>query len=121
VFEGGKILFLEGYLFDKPDGKTAFAEAARLMKAAGGKSGITLSDPFCADRHRADFQTLIAELLDDHFDLAPVGDNMRPVEIVSPPVQGVTGRGRVDQRLDHSLGIDRPQRLRHLATVLLEV
>ncbi len=64
VFEGGKILFLEGYLFDKPDGKTAFAEAARLMKAAGGRSGITLSDPFCADRHRDDFQTLIAQSMD---------------------------------------------------------
>ncbi len=64
VFDAGKILFLEGYLFDKPDGKTAFAEAARLMKAAGGRSGITLSDPFCADRHRADFQALIAESMD---------------------------------------------------------
>ena len=64
VFEAGKILFLEGYLFDKPEGKTAFAAAAGLMKAAGGKSGITLSDPFCADRHRADFKTLIAESMD---------------------------------------------------------
>lgn len=63
-FEGGKILFLEGYLFDKPDGKTAFAAAAQLMHAAGGLSGITLSDPFCADRHRADFQRLIAEDMD---------------------------------------------------------
>ncbi len=64
IFAGGKILFLEGYLFDKPDGKTAFAEAAQQMKAVGGKSGITLSDPFCADRHRADFQRLIAEEMD---------------------------------------------------------
>ena len=64
VFDGGKILFLEGYLFDKDAGKTAFTEAARLMKAAGGRSGITLSDPFCADRHRADFKTLIAENMD---------------------------------------------------------
>lgn len=64
VFDSGKILFLEGYLFDKDDGKTAFAEAARLMKAAGGQTGITLSDPFCADRHRGDFKTLIAESMD---------------------------------------------------------
>lgn len=64
VFENGKILFLEGYLFDKDAGKTAFAEAARLMKVAGGRSGITLSDPFCADRHRDDFKTLIAENMD---------------------------------------------------------
>ena len=64
LFEGSKFLFLEGYLFDKDDGKTAFGEAARLMHAAGGKSGITLSDPFCADRHRADFQRLIENDLD---------------------------------------------------------
>jgi len=64
LFSGGKILFLEGYLFDKPEGKTAFAEASRQMRAAGGLSGITLSDPFCADRHREDFQRLIARDMD---------------------------------------------------------
>jgi sugar/nucleoside kinase (ribokinase family) len=64
LFEGAGILFLEGYLFDKPDGKTAFAEASRLMHAAGGLSGINLSDPFCAERHREDFQRLIADEMD---------------------------------------------------------
>jgi len=62
--DGGKILFLEGYLFDKDDGKTAFAEAAAQMKAAGGRTGITLSDPFCADRHRVDFLALITNSMD---------------------------------------------------------
>ena len=64
LFADSKILFLEGYLFDKDDGKTAFSAAAQSMHAAGGKSGITLSDPFCADRHRADFQRLVAEDMD---------------------------------------------------------
>ena len=63
-FAGGGLLFLEGYLFDKDDGKTAFASAAARMKAAGGRSAITISDPFCAERHRADFQRLIAEDMD---------------------------------------------------------
>ena len=60
----GGILFLEGYLFDKDEGKTAFAEAARQMRSAGGQSGITLSDPFCADRHRTDFLRLIRDEMD---------------------------------------------------------
>lgn len=60
VFEGSDILFLEGYLFDKDDGKTAFREAATRIKNAGGRAAITISDPFCAERHRADFQKLIA-------------------------------------------------------------
>ncbi len=64
VFDGARLLFLEGYLFDKDAGKTAFAEAARAMKAAGGRSGITLSDPFCVTRHRDDFARLIAEDMD---------------------------------------------------------
>ena len=64
VFEDGPILFLEGYLFDKPEGKTAFQEAARLARNAGGRAGITLSDPFCVERHRADFQRLVAESMD---------------------------------------------------------
>ena len=56
------ILFLEGYLYDKPAGKAAFERAARLCRAGGGRAGIALSDPFCVDRHRADFRRLVCEL-----------------------------------------------------------
>ena len=61
---GTGLLFLEGYLFDKDEGKTAFSEAAAKMKAKGGRSVITISDPFCAERHREDFKRLIAEDMD---------------------------------------------------------
>lgn len=64
AFEGARILFLEGYLFDKDEGKTAFRRAAQLMRDAGGAAGLTLSDPFCCERHRGDFQRFIAEDLD---------------------------------------------------------
>ncbi|MEL7115378.1 MAG: adenosine kinase [Pseudomonadota bacterium] len=64
VFEDGGLLFLEGYLFDKDDGKTAFKEASDLMHHAGGQTAITLSDPFCCDRHREDFKTLIMDEMD---------------------------------------------------------
>lgn len=64
VATGAEILFLEGYLFDKDKGKEAFLKAARLCKAAGGRAGIALSDPFCVDRHRADFRRLVAEEMD---------------------------------------------------------
>jgi sugar/nucleoside kinase (ribokinase family) len=57
-------LFLEGYLFDKDKGKQAFLQAARDCHTGGGKAGIALSDPFCVDRHRADFQRLVAEDMD---------------------------------------------------------
>ena len=56
------ILFLEGYLYDKPKGKQAFERAVQLCHAAGGKAGIALSDPFCVDRHRGDFRRLVKDL-----------------------------------------------------------
>ena len=56
------ILFLEGYLYDKPDGKAAFEKAARLTHQGGGQAGIALSDPFCVDRHRDDFRQLVRTL-----------------------------------------------------------
>ncbi|MFN7004068.1 MAG: adenosine kinase [Roseinatronobacter sp.] len=56
------ILFLEGYLYDKPKGKDAFEAAAAACRKSGGKAGIALSDPFCVDRHRADFRRLVKSL-----------------------------------------------------------
>ncbi|SDJ29324.1 adenosine kinase [Aliiruegeria lutimaris] len=64
VASSSEILFLEGYLFDKDKGKEAFLKAARLCKASGGKAGIALSDPFCVDRHRDDFRSLVSEEMD---------------------------------------------------------
>ncbi|MFT4708169.1 MAG: sugar/nucleoside kinase (ribokinase family) [Ascidiaceihabitans sp.] len=64
VASNAEIMFLEGYLFDKDAGKEAFLQASRLTRAAGGKAGIAISDPFCVDRHRADFLRMIGDELD---------------------------------------------------------
>jgi sugar/nucleoside kinase (ribokinase family) len=57
-------LFLEGYLFDKDQGKAAFLKAAKACHAGGGKAGIALSDPFCVNRHRDDFRRLVRDDMD---------------------------------------------------------
>ena len=57
-----RVLFLEGYLYDKEQGKSAFERAAKLCREAGGQAGISLSDPFCVDRHRTGFRHLVREL-----------------------------------------------------------
>ncbi len=57
-----EVLFIEGYLYDKDKGKQALERAARLCRAAGGKAGVSLSDPFCVDRHRNDFRRLVKQL-----------------------------------------------------------
>ena len=64
VMADSGIVFLEGYLFDKDKGKEAFLKAARACHKGGGRVGIALSDPFCVDRHRADFRRLVAEDMD---------------------------------------------------------
>jgi sugar/nucleoside kinase (ribokinase family) len=58
------IVFLEGYLWDPPPAKAAFRRAAEIAHGAGRRVALTLSDPFCVERHRADFQALVAEHVD---------------------------------------------------------
>ena len=60
----GRILYLEGYLFDPPAAQEAFRVAAGAAHAAGRKVALTLSDPFCVDRHRAAFLDLVEHHVD---------------------------------------------------------
>ncbi len=60
----GKILYLEGYLFDPPDAQEAFRVAAAIAHAAGRRVALTLSDPFCVERHRAAFLDLVQHHVD---------------------------------------------------------
>jgi sugar/nucleoside kinase (ribokinase family) len=64
VVEDTEFLFLEGYLFDKDYGKAAFLKAAQGTRRGGGKAGISLSDPFCVDRHRDSFRRLVRDEMD---------------------------------------------------------
>ena len=47
-----KILYMEGYLWDKPSSKSAFLNAAKINKESGGLNSISLSDVFCVEMHR---------------------------------------------------------------------
>ncbi|RMH48923.1 MAG: adenosine kinase [Alphaproteobacteria bacterium] len=58
-------LYLEGYRFDGPECQEAFWKAMAAARAAGGKVSLTLSDPFCVNRHRDAF----ADIIDEHVDL----------------------------------------------------
>jgi sugar/nucleoside kinase (ribokinase family) len=60
----GRILFLEGYLFDPPAAREAFRVAARMAHAAGRKVSLTICDPFCVDRHRDEFRDLVEHHVD---------------------------------------------------------
>ena len=58
------VTYLEGYLFDPPEAQAAFRKAAAAAHAAGRQVALSLSDPFCVNRHRAAFLDLVANHVD---------------------------------------------------------
>lgn len=58
------ITFMEGYLFDRPPAREAFFRAAEIAHGAGRLVALTLSDPFCVERYRAEFRELVREGVD---------------------------------------------------------
>ncbi|HEX3947948.1 MAG TPA: adenosine kinase, partial [Acidimicrobiales bacterium] len=57
-----QIVYLEGYLWDLPPAKEAMRRAMALAHDHDGSVALSLSDPFCVDRHQREFLDL---LLDD--------------------------------------------------------
>jgi sugar/nucleoside kinase (ribokinase family) len=58
-----EIIFLEGYLWDKGEPKSAFDKAMSFSK----KKAMSLSDQFCVERHKVDFLDLVKNKLDITF------------------------------------------------------
>ena len=58
--ENAEITFLEGYLWDEGGPTKAFEKALSASK----KSAMSLSDPFCVDRHKDSFLNLVKNKLD---------------------------------------------------------
>jgi len=64
VVAAARVLYMEGYLYDRPEAKEAFRHAARASHDAGRLVSLTLSDSFCVDRHREDFRALVTDEVD---------------------------------------------------------
>lgn len=64
LIQAGAVTFLEGYLFDRDEAKSAFVKAAEHAAAADRKVALTLSDTFCVERHRTSFRHLVAGHID---------------------------------------------------------
>jgi len=64
VIAAAEVTYLEGYLYDPPLAKRAFLTAADFAHKAGRLVGLSLSDPFCVERHRGDFQGLVSGHVD---------------------------------------------------------
>ena len=91
-----KILYMEGYLWDKPSSKEAFLHAAKLNKESGGMNAISLSDVFCVDMHRDSFKDFIKSDIDYVFcnedelnSLFELNDINKSIEIFEETFLGV--------------------------------
>ena len=49
------VTYVEGFLWDPPSGRDAVLAAIDVAKAAGRQVALALNDPYCVDRHRAEF------------------------------------------------------------------
>ena len=58
-----EMIFLEGYLWDEGEPKTAFDKAMSLSNT----KAMSLSDQFCVERHKSDFLNLVKNKLDITF------------------------------------------------------
>ena len=58
-----EMIFLEGYLWDEGEPKTAFNKAMSLSNT----KAMSLSDQFCVERHKSDFLDLVKNKLDITF------------------------------------------------------
>ena len=59
-----KIIYLEGYLWDRDETKKVFLKAIEIARKSGGKIALSLSDPLCVDRHRTGFLDLVSNHAD---------------------------------------------------------
>jgi sugar/nucleoside kinase (ribokinase family) len=64
VIRNSQYVYLEGYLFDRPEAKEAFRQAVAIATGARRQVALTLSDSFCVNRHRAEFLELIRSGID---------------------------------------------------------
>jgi sugar/nucleoside kinase (ribokinase family) len=87
-----KVTYLEGYLWDPPAAKEAFLKAARIAKRAGRKTALSLSDPFCVERHRGELVALVEEHVDILFANEREACALYQVEHVEQAMERLRGR-----------------------------
>ena len=59
LVRAAKVVYLEGYMWDRPAAKSAFQKAGAIAREAGSRVALTLSDSFCVDRFRGEFIDLM--------------------------------------------------------------
>ena len=64
LVKNSKITYLEGYCWEEQLAKESLIKAAEIAHKADNKVSLTLSDPFCVERHRDEFKDLVKKHID---------------------------------------------------------
>ncbi len=64
LIAAARVVYLEGYLFDRPAAQEAFWTASRIAHDAGRQVSLTLSDTFCVQRHQEAWRSLVTDEVD---------------------------------------------------------
>jgi sugar/nucleoside kinase (ribokinase family) len=91
LIQRAQVTYLEGYLWDPPEAKEAFVKAARAAHEAGKRVALSLSDPFCVERHRDDFLVLVEHHIDVLFANEEEIKSLYQVENFDEALQRVRG------------------------------
>lgn len=59
-----RVILIEGYVWDCPEGPQLAAEAIRIAKAGNSAVALSLSDSFCVERHRQEFHDAVRDGVD---------------------------------------------------------
>jgi sugar/nucleoside kinase (ribokinase family) len=104
VLRSARVTYLEGYLWDEMQARAALEHAISVVHDAGNWFSLTLSDPFCVDRFRAEWLELIENSVDVLFgndlelcslfettDLQVALHRLQPMVSVAAITQGAKG------------------------------
>ncbi|NFV81497.1 adenosine kinase [Magnetospirillum aberrantis] len=95
VVAASEVTYLEGYLYDPPLAKRAFLKAADMAHKAGRLVSLSLSDPFCVDRHRDAFLDLVSGHVDILFANEAEITSLYKTDDFDAAVRAVRGHARV--------------------------
>jgi sugar/nucleoside kinase (ribokinase family) len=98
------VTYLEGFLWDIPDAEATLGRAMEVAHRSGGLVALSLSDPFCVERHGDTFRRLIGNQVDIVFaneveitlllgveDVHAAAEAIRPLGILAALTCGAEG------------------------------
>jgi sugar/nucleoside kinase (ribokinase family) len=110
-----RVTYLEGFLWDTPDAELTLGEVMAQVHRSGGVVALSLSDPFCVERHGEAFRRLLGNQVDVLFaneaeitlllgvdEVDAAAEAIRPLGILAALTRGAKGSTVVkdDERVD---------------------